>query len=44
MYFPIYLLSPNMLLDSMCLYEDMYDIEVLFRNRKSYLDLKPHHI
>ncbi len=25
-------------------YEDMYEINILFRNRKSYIDLKPHNI
>ncbi len=25
-------------------YEEMYEINVLFHNRKSYFDLKPHNI
>ncbi len=31
-----------MLLVLVSSYEDMYEINVLFRNRKSYFDLKPH--
>ncbi len=34
----------NMLLVLVSSYEDMYEIIVLFRNRKSYFDLKPHNI
>ncbi len=33
-----------MLLVPVSSYEDMYEINVLFRNRKSYFDLKPHNI
>ncbi len=33
-----------MLLVPVSSYEDMYEINILFHNRKSYFDLKPHNI
>ncbi len=47
--FPIHLLclpKPviNMLLVPVSSYEDVYEINVMFHNRKSYFDLKPHNI
>ncbi len=39
LYFPIHL--PNMLLVPVCSYEDVYEINAMFCNRKSYFDLKP---
>ncbi len=43
-YFPIHLPKCviNMLLVSVCSYEDVYEVISMFHNTKSYFDLKPH--